>query len=616
MARISREKIDELIQTVDIVDVISEVVSLQPSGKSMKGLCPFHSEKTPSFFVNQEKQIFNCFGCHKKGNVISFIESYKHLDFVEAVNYLADKYHFDLGHDETYQVDRYNYKKLYEVNKLAKDFYNLNLLNLDSGQKALKYLEMRRLDQQTLSEFNIGYAPSKGNQLLKNLKDQFQEFELVEAGLIGRSDSGDYYDLFRDRIVFPILDEQGRVLGFSGRILSEDKNQPKYVNTQSTKLFNKGQVLYNLDKALPFITQRHRLVLMEGFFDVIQAYKAGVEESVCTMGTELTLDQVNKIKKYADEVVICYDGDKAGQQATYRALKMLEKAHINVHVAMMPDGLDPDEYIKQYSAAKFRHQLNQNLIDKYDFVYKMIIDKGVSSSSEIEAAEQALFKFLLASASSTITTIYLKKFAEDFQLDYQAIEKDYQKYLVTQRRYQNVEKAVKPKTNHFDVFKGIKKAEEKIINFYLQSDDYRLLIEEAFKEDAIEFTKGSRHEIMVVMRALFDMNHRLTLSMIKADVTSDLFETLEEMLLSEHYNYSESELTQLIDSISLAKLDREVNLLSKEIGDLMQQISQSSNEYETKLMTDEVKQLHDIYQAKKKVRAKVSTRRHNGKPTV
>jgi DNA primase len=226
MSRISREKIDELIQTADIVDVVSEFVSLQPSGKSMKGLCPFHSEKTPSFFVSPEKQIFNCFGCHKKGNVISFIEEYKHLDFIDAVQYLADKYHFDLAISNDDQVERYNYNKLYEVNKLAKDFFNLNLLNLETGNKALSYLESRGLDQQTLNEFNIGYAPAKGNLLLKNMKDNFQEFELVEAGLVGRNTSGEYYDMFRDRIIFPILNEQSKVLGFSGRILTDDKSQP------------------------------------------------------------------------------------------------------------------------------------------------------------------------------------------------------------------------------------------------------------------------------------------------------------------------------------------------------------------------------------------------------
>lgn len=616
MSRISREKIDELIQTADIVDVVSEFVSLQPSGKSMKGLCPFHSEKTPSFFVSPEKQIFNCFGCHKKGNVISFIEEYKHLDFIDAVQYLADKYHFDLAISNDDQVERYNYNKLYEVNKLAKDFFNLNLLNLETGNKALSYLESRGLDQQTLNEFNIGYAPAKGNLLLKNMKDNFQEFELVEAGLVGRNTSGEYYDMFRDRIIFPILNEQSKVLGFSGRILTDDKSQPKYVNTQSTKIFNKGHVLYNLEKALPYITQRHRLVMMEGFFDVIQASKAGIQESVCTMGTELTLDQVNKIKKYTDDVVICYDGDSAGQQATYRAIQMLEKLHINVQVALMPDGLDPDEYIRTYSAVKFRNQLNQNLVDKFDFVYQMIIDKGLSTSSEIETAKGSLFKFLSSSASSTITAIYLQKFAEDIDLDYQIIDNDYQKYLINQRRYQNVEKAVKKTVKTAGVSKGRIKAEEKLINFYLQSNDYRDLIEETFKEGAIEFLKGSRKDIMLSMRALYESHRRVDLSLIKSDIPNDLYVILESILLSDHYHYSEAELVQLMDSLSLEKLDQEVKELSQEIGELLQQMKEVLDVNEHQKIQEKITSKHQEYQDKKKMRAKIQQRRNHTKPSV
>ena len=616
MPMISREKIDELIQTVDIADVIGEFVSLQTSGKSLKGLCPFHSEKTPSFFVNKEKQVFNCFGCHKKGNVITFIEEYKHLDFLSAVKYLADKYHFDLGNEEVGHFQLNSNRKLFDVNKLAKDFYNLNLLNLDSGKRALAYLESRQLDRQTLNEFQIGYAPSRGNLLLKKLKESFQEFELVEAGLVGRSDSGDYYDLYRDRIIFPILNEQGDVLGFSGRILTDDKSQPKYINTQTTKIFNKGTVLYNLDKALPYITQRKRIVLMEGFFDVIQASKAGVEESICTMGTELTMDQVRKMKKYTDQVVICYDGDQAGQQATYRALQMLEKMHVNVQVAMMPNGLDPDEYIKTYSAAKFRHQLNQNLVDKYDFVYQMIVGKGLDSSSKIETAREGLFKFLNTTASSTIISIYLKKFAEDIHVDGNIIEKDYQKFLVNQRRYRDVERATHSTQKVYNTSKGMIKAEEKIINYYLQSNEFRDIIEEAFRDDAIEFEKGFRREVMFMMRAIYEAHEHLELSLIKSDVIEDVYQSLLDILLKDNYHYSSMELKQLIDSLSLNKLDVEVKRLSKEIGELLSQLNQDLDSVQQEQLNREIQRKHREFQEKKLIRAEIENRRKKMKPSV
>lgn len=609
MPRISREKIDELIQTADIVDVISEFVSLQPSGKSMKGLCPFHSEKTPSFHVSQEKQLFNCFGCHKKGNVITFVEEYKHLDYMDAIHFLADKYHFDLG-DTDYQVDRYNYKKLYEVNKLAKDFFNLNLLNLESGKQALTYLENRKIDQQTLNEFGIGYAPSKDNLLLKTLKENFQEFELAEAGLINRRDSGDYYDVFRDRIVFPITSEHGQVLGFSGRLLTDDKNQPKYVNTQATKIFNKGQILYNLDKALPYINQRKRLVLMEGFFDVIQASKAGVEESVCTMGTELTFDQVKKIKKYTDDVVICYDGDSAGQQATYRALQMLEKMNMNVQVALMPEGLDPDEYLKKFSATKFRNQLNQNLVDKFDFVYQMIIDKGLSTSSEIETAKNSLFKFLLSSASKTISMIYLQKFAEEIHLNSEVIEQDYQMYLVNQRRYQTVEKTIQTLPKKQTVSKSRIKAEETIINYYLQSDDFRDIVEEV--SDTMSFVKGPRMNILLALRALYHAHKDVSLYTLKSDIDETHFNCLNDILFKDNYNYSDFELRQVLDSLILEKLKEEVSMLNEEIGSLILKNKEENDRKNLDLLSQLMREMNE----KKQIVDKIYYRRKHNKPSV
>ena len=558
MALISREKIDELIQTVDIVDVIGEYVSLQPSGKSMKGLCPFHNEKTPSFHVSKDKQIFNCFGCHKKGNVITFIEEYKHLDFIESVRYLADQYNIDLGESDN-DVKRYNYTRLYEINKLAQDFYNLNLLNLDAGKQALKYLEDRQLSKQTMSEFHIGYAPRSNNQLLKNLKETYQEFELVEAGLINRNQNGDYYDVFRDRVIFPIKNEQGKIVGFSGRSLSNDV-QPKYINTQSTKIFNKGDVLYNLEKALPHVNQKKRLVLMEGFFDVIQASLAGVEEAICTMGTEITLDQARKIKKYTGQVVICYDGDSAGKEATYRALGILEKTGLDVKIALMPDGLDPDEYIKKYSQAEFRNQLSKKLIDKFDFVYEMIIQKGLDSPTEIEFAKKALFKFLVSQASRTITMIYLQKFSEAIHLDLQTIQQDYQRYLVNQRRFETIEKD-KPKLVIPKISKARVSAEEKLINYYLQNDEFRDLIDDEFFQ--FKFAKGIRFEIFSSMREIYHDHREVELFNLKSDLTDDGYNTLIGFLLREDYPYSFNELKELIDTLMIETLYEEILELRK-----------------------------------------------------
>ncbi|MGM0495648.1 MAG: DNA primase [Bacillota bacterium] len=565
MARISQNKIDEINQAADIVDVVSEFVSLQPAGKSMKGLCPFHSEKTPSFFVDKEKQIFNCFGCHKKGGAIKFIQEYKHLNFVEALKFLADKYNIDLEYTNIQKNE--SFEKLYKINKTAKDFYNLNLLNLDSGKIALDYLEKRNLDKHSLNEFDIGYAPGKNNQLMKHLLENYQEYELVEAGLINKSNDGDYYDVFRDRIMFPIHDEYGKVLGFSGRILNGD-NKAKYVNSKTTKIFNKGEVLYNLNKALPHINQKNRIVLMEGFFDVIQASLAGIEESVCTMGTELTYEQARKIKKYTDQVIICYDGDKAGKEATYKALSTLEKLNLEVQIALLPDNLDPDEYIKEHSQALFRNHINQNLIDKYDFVYEMIIEKGLKTSSEIEKAKNSLFKFLAASASKTITTIYLQKFSEQINMDIEVINQDYNKFLFNQRKFTQIDKTkrtiVKPKST---VTKNIIKAEEKIISYYLKSEDYREIIDDELFN--FRFTKGFRYQIFATLRELSKTTNEVALYNLKTNLSENIHEELEKIILRENYNYSEQELRDLIDTLILETLRQDIVAMREELSSLI-----------------------------------------------
>lgn len=600
MAPIDRDKIDELIQTVDIVDVIGEYVSLHPSGKNMKGLCPFHSEKTPSFFVSKEKQIYKCFGCDAKGNAITFIENYKHLDFIESVRYLADQYHYDLG-ESVQDRSRNNYTRLYEVNKLARDFFNLNLLNLDSGQKALSYLESRMLSKQVLNQYHIGYAPTR-NELLSNLKENFQEFEMIEAGLIQRNELGEYFDAFRDRIMIPIHNEQGKVIGFSGRLLSNDKNQPKYINTQTSKIFNKSDTLYNLDQALPFINQRKRVVLMEGFFDVIQASLAGVEESVCTMGTELTLDQASKLKKYTDHIVICYDGDSAGKKATYRAISALEKLNFKVEIALMPEGLDPDEYIKKYSKSHFRNQLNQHLLDKFDFVYQMIIEKGLETPSDIEVAKTNLFKFLVDSASKTITQIYLQKFSEEINLPFEIIDADYKKFLVEQNRFERIDKQ-RPKLDLPKISKARESAEIKLINYYLQSDTYRSIVENEF--GLFHFSKGFRLIIFDAMRELYLANREVALYTLKTDLSKDAYEYLEDFLLNDHYQYSEHELKDLIETLVIHTNEEEiVELRNQMIFQIKQKDStENADNEEVIVLMSRIKELN-------KINEQIKRRRH------
>ncbi len=569
MPEISSRKIEEIRQAADIVDVISEFVSLQPAGKSMKGLCPFHNEKTPSFSVSKERQLFNCFGCGEKGDVVGFISKYKHLNFVDSLKFLADKYNIELDLSTSYQKAD-NFEKYFRINDLAKDFFNLQLLNLDIGKDALAYLKSRRLDEHTLSYFEIGYAPKSGNMLFENLSKDFHDFELVNLGLINKGQNG-YFDVFRNRIMFPVHNEAGKVVGFSGRIFNNEENTGKYVNSAQTDLFIKSDILYNLDKAIPFINTNKRLVLMEGFFDVIAAHLAGVKECVCSMGTALTVNQAKLIKKYTDKVVICYDGDDAGLRATYKALVLLGQVGLDVSVALMPDGLDPDDFIKKNGADSFRNALKNNLLDQYDFVYEIIVNKkDLSKPAEIEKAKLALFDYLHKVASSTIREIYLKKFGKDTGVNYEDILQDYHHYQVDLARINNITRHKEAIKYSEQTVKRIKKAvdnaSKKIIKYYACYPESRSIVNDKFNHIRID---DSRYRnLFMTMTALVRDNLPVNENQIKRDIPDITENELELFRLNEKDIFSSQELFECLDTLIENGWEYEIDLILEQLKKL------------------------------------------------
>ncbi|XFA99434.1 DNA primase [Candidatus Izemoplasma sp. B36] len=555
MAKISQNTIDLIKNTADIVDVVSEFVPLQRAGKNMKGLCPFHNEKTPSFFVSKERQIFNCFGCGEKGNAITFIQKYKHLSFVESLKYLADKYHIPVELDET-NTKQNTSKNLYKANELALNYYTLNLLNMDLGTQALGYLHKRGFDNSLIEEFKLGFAPDKFSGLFDQLKSEYQPLDLLNVGLINKNESGTYYDLFRNRIMVPIQDESGRVIAFSGRVFGNNDNPAKYVNTPHTELFHKGKILYNLHKALPFIKSNNRIILMEGYFDVIKAAKFGVREVVCSMGTQLTIDQALLIKNYTDNVLIIYDGDHAGRVATFKALKLLEQAKLNVKIVLMPDGLDPDEYMNQHS--DFSYQVDHFQIDQYDFVYKTMIEgKDLTKPAEIENIKNKLFDYF-KSTSGMIREIYLQKFASDTLVNYDTLLKDYQNYLVDNRimmdyhRIVKQQKAIKIKKPKY------KQAERTILNYYIYDESYREKIDDRFnlltvKDKDIFF-------ILETIRALrANIGNKNPLVLLRNDLSEDYRKKLELLLLRKNYDYNIEDFDQCIRQLEIQKLEDQID---------------------------------------------------------
>lgn len=372
--------IDELVSRCDIVDVISEYVQLtKRSGSNMFGLCPFHSEKTPSFSVSPDKQIFHCFGCGKGGGVINFIMEIEGLSFPEAIAFLAKRAGLQLPDDGTPPDIKNKRIRLLELNRDAAKFF-FDILSQPAGRKACEYIEKRGISHTMVRKFGLGAAPDSWNSLLDAmLAKGYKLQELVEAGLIKKSIKGrGFYDTFRNRLMFPVIDVRGSVVGFSGRALGD--NEPKYLNSPETSVFNKSKCLFALNLAKK--TQRGMIILAEGNIDVVSLYQAGIDCAVASLGTSLTADQARLISRYSNTVVLCYDSDIAGKKASQRAIPILEKAGLSVKVLTIPNAKDPDEYIKKNGSDAFLKLLegSENRIDYQLMIikskYKLETDDG------------------------------------------------------------------------------------------------------------------------------------------------------------------------------------------------------------------------------------------------
>lgn len=345
--------LDLLLSKNDIVQVVSSYVSLKPKGRRMWGLCPIHGEKTPSFSVSADKQMFYCFGCHAGGTVIQFIMAMEHMTYLEAVKFLAERVSLELPgevDDAALQQERAKKERLYAACKAAAKLFYQQLLS-EQGQTGREYLARRGLNAKTVARFGLGYALDSWDSLLTALQNEgFTEEELVECGLAVRNPkSGRVYDSYRNRILFPIIGTNGRVLGFGARLLEGDG--PKYINTPDTPIYNKRYNLYalNLLKGAKIAD----IIIVEGYMDAISLHEAGVENAVASLGTALTQQQARLIKRYVPNVYICYDGDAAGQSATLRGLDILAAEGLTVRVIVVPDGLDPDEYVRTHGKDSF-----------------------------------------------------------------------------------------------------------------------------------------------------------------------------------------------------------------------------------------------------------------------
>jgi len=415
---LDRKQLAENIRAnLSVVEVVGRYVQLTRAGNNHKGLCPFHNEATPSFTVSEDKGIYKCFGCGEGGDAISFVSKMEGISYSEALARLAEGVGIDQKILRQLQQTnaRNNFEKEFEILKFVQGFYQYSLLNTEEGKQALTYLTSRGISKEIIEQFGIGLAPQDGNLLIKALEANGLSFEIAKnTGLIAQRDLGDYYTQFKSRIMFQITNEQGNTIGFSGRTyLSEKDDQAKYINSSESRIFQKSQIVYNLHAARKSARTSGKTFIFEGFLDVIAAYKAGVTEAVATMGTALTLEHAKILSRHCREVVLVFDGDKAGLAATSKAIPILLTAGLQVSIAPMPNGLDPDDYIKQNGADKFIN-LVKNALGAMDFQYEYL-KQGLnleSTDGKIEF-ERRLTTFSNTLPDRTLGQALLRKFKDD-----------------------------------------------------------------------------------------------------------------------------------------------------------------------------------------------------------
>jgi DNA primase len=471
MVRIPQEKIDEIRSGANIIGYISRYITLKKTGKNYKGLCPFHKEKTPSFIVSQEKQIFHCFGCGKGGDVFTFIREMERVSYIEAVRHVA----FDLGitlpsfREKPESPSDTVLDQLYLINKQAKSFFCEQLSN---GQYRIPvtYLKNRKLKQKTSELFELGYVPPKWDALLTDKKMQtFNKEYLIELGLIQKKERGDgYFDKFRNRLMFPFHNISGRIVGFGGRRLDE-QDQPKYLNSPESRIYKKGELLYGLFQAIEAVRSYNKLILVEGYFDLLRLVDCGIRNAAASSGTALGEQQGKLIRRYTNSVVIAYDSDDAGQKAALRNSEILESLNINVSIAKLPKPHDPDSLILESGKDAFINIL-KNAVSPIGYRLENFASGPESSILEIKNKFiSETLEYLVSLNDEIKIGLYLHQLSQHLEIAENFLIAQYNK-LKKRRRFQPEDSAKAEPAFTGRLLKGKWHAEESMLALLLQDD--------------------------------------------------------------------------------------------------------------------------------------------------
>ncbi len=486
---ITQDTIRKIIDTAQALDVVADFVTLKKSGSIYKGNCPFHQERTPSFVVNPNKNIFKCFGCGKGGDAIGFIMEYEKLSYPEALRYLAQKYNIEVEETHTQseesKEEQSQIESLYIALNFAAKFYQQQLTESEDGRNiALSYCKERGFSNETITTFQIGYSPDSFDAFYKEAKSNaFNEDILLKAGLI-KEKNEKRYDFFRDRLMFPIWNVSGKVIAFGGRILKKIDNQPKYINTAETDVYHKSQILYGIFQAKSDIRKNDACFLVEGYTDVISLHQSGIKNVVASSGTALTKEQVFLIKRFTENIIILYDGDAAGIKAALRGLDIVLELGLNVKIVLLPDGEDPDSFVKQKGKEEALQFIKENQQDFILFKASQSISDVKNDPIQKAEAIKDIVRSIALIQDNIKRQLYIKECATIVDIDEKTLINEVNKIKIQQiKKRENVpEEDVEQLASLQEKYIEPQKKESQIPEFFYQERDIiRVLLEHADK---------------------------------------------------------------------------------------------------------------------------------------
>ena len=557
MVRYSEEILDEIRNRIDIVALISEYVPLKKSGKGHKGLCPFHQEKTPSFMVDSQKQIFHCFGCGEGGNIYTFIMKTEKLNFPEAVKLLANKAGVQLPVYEKQDSKKIEEKELiFRLNGITADYYQKNLFS-PQGKRALNYLLKRNFSEEIIKKFYLGYALPGFEHLVHFLTSKkIGQTGLLKAGLTFRSTkTGKILDYFRDRIIFPIFNLQGKIIAFGGRVM--DDKLPKYLNSPETPVYYKAKNLYGLFQAKQSIRQKNQVIIMEGYTDVLIAHQFGFDNAVASLGTALTGQQISLLKRFADEILIAFDSDSAGKSATLRSLGLVKKAGLAVKIVYLPPDSDPADIILQKGKPFFSNLIKEAL-PLFDYKLKILLQQynPASSQGKINIVKE-LFSDLADIGSDIELRSEVKKIAEKLHITEDSILIDLNQYKKGNKQLSNILTNIPVESTHVN-------AEKILIGNMLQKRD---VIERIISDLKVEdFTVPEHREIYSTIINLFNKGEKISLQKVMDEIAEPKITNLiPRIMIRDVVSLDSGTIERSINAIKIYKLQLELEKIKNKI---------------------------------------------------